>query len=174
MQYWFPKVCLETRLHKGPIGPTKAQWPNGSHKGPQRANRRRPGALPKTPENHEFPQKLGSGGFGGETGSPKHVLDTVPSIWLVGFPEFWIVGSIPTQNHVFHVSQHPGRRSSSCLRRPRIFNPILKQWGPWDFGVPHGPIGPKGRNRHPAGSSPGLAWAGSRPGQTTSPISNFC
>ena len=102
------------------------------HKGPQRANRDCPGPLPKTPETYEIAQKLRFGGVWGETGTSKHVLDTIQSIWVAGFPEIWVWGSISKQNHVFQGSQNPGRRSTSCLRRARI----LEKWGPQDVGPP--------------------------------------
>ena len=54
--------------------------------GPQRANRGWPGALPKIPENWEIAQKLGFGGVWGETGTSKHILGTIQSIWVAGFP----------------------------------------------------------------------------------------
>ena len=69
--------------------------------GPQRANKGWPGALPKIPENWEIAQKLGFGGVWGETGTSKHILGTIQSIWVAGFPIFWIWGSIPKQTHVF-------------------------------------------------------------------------
>ena len=76
--------------------------------GPQRANRGWPGALPKIPENWEIAEKLGFGGVWGETGTSKHLLDTLQSIWVAGFPKIWILGSIPKQNHVFQGSQNLG------------------------------------------------------------------
>ena len=49
----------------------------------------------------EIAQKLGSGGVWGETASPKHLQDTIQSIWVAGFPQILVLGSIRKQNHVF-------------------------------------------------------------------------
>ena len=75
--------------HKGEIG----------FLGPQRAKRGCPGALSKTLENREIRQRLGSGRVWGEPGTPKHLQDTIQSIWVVGFLPNLVLGSIPTQNN---------------------------------------------------------------------------
>ena len=72
--------------------------------GPQRANRGWPGALPKIPENWEIAQKLGFGGGWGETGTSKHILGTIQSIWVAGFPRNSILEPFPKQNHVFRTT----------------------------------------------------------------------
>ena len=69
--------------------------------GPQRANRGWPGALPKIPENWKITQKLGFGGVLGETGTSKHILGTIQSIWVAGFPRIPILEPFLKQNHVF-------------------------------------------------------------------------
>ena len=72
--------------------------------GPQRANRSWPGALPEIPENWEIAQKLGFSGVWGETGTSKHILGTIQSIWVAGFPRISIWEPYPKQNHVFRTT----------------------------------------------------------------------
>ena len=69
--------------------------------GPQRATRGWPGALPKIPENWEIVQKLGFGKVWGETGTSKHILGTIQSIWVAGFPRISNFEQLPKQDHVF-------------------------------------------------------------------------
>ena len=71
--------------------------------GPQRANRGWPGALRKIPENWEIVQKLGSDEVWGEMGTSKHILETIQSIWVAGFPRISIFEQLPKPNHVFRV-----------------------------------------------------------------------
>ena len=103
--------------------------------GPQREIGDAQGPYPKTPETQEFLQKLGSEGFWGETASPKHLQDPIQSIWVAGFPIFWIWGSIPKQNHVFRgptFGQNIAQAESGAL--PGIpgqkLDPGSRKWSP--------------------------------------------
>ena len=68
---------------------------------PWRSRHLLPGALPKTPRTKKLVRKLGLEEFRGEMGTPKGFLDTIQSIWVAGFPQILVLGSIPKQNHVF-------------------------------------------------------------------------
>ena len=72
--------------HQGEIGD-----PQGGPGGPSQIFRK-PGKV----EGSHF-----LNGVWGETGSPKHLLGTIQSIWVKGNPLISIFETIPPQNHVF-------------------------------------------------------------------------
>ena len=94
-----------------------------------------PRALPKILENREIPQKLGSGRVWGETGTPKHLQDTIQSIWVTGFPISWVVGPFPKQNRVFVRAPFPWAQRGRALRRSSAAAPAGPKVGaPWELG----------------------------------------
>ena len=48
-------------------------------------------------------QKLGFGRVCGETGTSKHILGTIQSIWVAGFANISILEPFPKQNRVFRA-----------------------------------------------------------------------
>ena len=80
------------------------------------------GPLLKTPETQGIAQKLGFGGVLGETASPKHVLDTVQSIWDLGFPEIWVGGIHSCTKPYFSGVSNPREQAQAW---PSLFPIVL-------------------------------------------------
>ena len=70
----------------------------------------------KIPKIGKIPQKPFSGGVWGQTSSPKHLQGTIQSIWVTGFPIFWILEPFSKRNH---VSQGPSGRGAFSAAAPR-------------------------------------------------------
>ena len=93
--------CIQTKKNNPGTGPQTGEI---GPIGPQKANRGWPVALPKIPENWKIAQKLGFGGVWGETGTSKHLLGTIQSIWVTGFPRISILEPVLKQNCVFRTT----------------------------------------------------------------------